>query len=201
MQCSVTTSLLKIQHTATIRSWIIQKMYHTAMTTKMNWGLMTAMKMKMRRKVASAVFVSQSYSQERKNSLIKSCSCFVISETFQHDWHCISIKANSFVQLKKKLSLRVIHCIWWSSLQENCPHHQAKRRMRIFTGSCARNLNARTGTTKSALQIYSAKESKSPTERSGFVPFNINIHILNSLTCIWYIQCLKIYLLFYSLII
>ena len=39
---------------------------------------MPPMKMKRKRKVLSVVLVSQSYSQERKNPLIKGCNCLVI---------------------------------------------------------------------------------------------------------------------------
>ena len=77
------------------------------------------------------------------------------------------------------------------SLLVICPYHRAKMRMKVLTGSCAGNLNARTGTIKNALKISSAKESELPTEGSGFAVFNINIHVLNSLTYIPYIQCLK----------
>ena len=64
------------------------------------------------------------------------------------------------------------------SLQVICPYHQAKTRMRVLTGSCARNLNARTGTTRSVLQISATKESELPAEESDFAAFNINIHML-----------------------
>ena len=47
--------------------------------------------------MASAVLVSQTSWQDRKNPLIKGCNCFVISEIFKHNWYCISIKANSSV--------------------------------------------------------------------------------------------------------
>ena len=69
-----------------MRSW---KMQRTAMTRKLNRAPMTAMKMKKKRKVTSAVLESQSYSQERKNPLIRGCNCFVISETFEHDWYLL----------------------------------------------------------------------------------------------------------------
>ena len=103
MQCAATTSSWKMQHTATMRLRKMQKIQHattmrlrkmqkiqhTAMMRKMNRVQMTALKMK--RKVASAVLVSQSYSHQRKNPLTKGCNCFVITETFKHGWYYIKV--------------------------------------------------------------------------------------------------------------